>query len=60
MKKYLRLILEIIGIMALVLFIWQLMEKMLIGEVTPNIVDSIIGTILTYSLYFNYKNWIEE
>lgn len=60
MKIYIRSMLEIIGIMALVVVLWQLIEKILVGEVTPSIVDSIVGTVLSYSLYFNYKHWIGE
>lgn len=34
---------------------WQLLEKLMIGEIRPNNVDTVIGLILTYSLYLNYK-----
>lgn len=59
MKEYLRSMLELIGIMTLVILIWQLLEKILFGEITPNLVDSIIGTVLSYSIYKNYKNWVK-
>lgn len=58
MRSYVRMTLEYLGIIALVILIWQLLEKILFGEITPNLVDSIIGTILSYSIYKNYKNWI--
>lgn len=60
MKIYVRAWIELVGIMALVTLVWQLIEKILVGEITPTMVDSIIGTILSYSLYFNYKKWIRE
>lgn len=59
MKEYLRSMLELIGIMTLVILIWQLLEKILFGEITPNLVDSIIGTVLSYSIYKNYKNGVK-
>lgn len=51
-------IIELFGIMVIVVFVWQLLEVIIEGNViNPNNVDTIIGIILTYSLYYNYKTW---
>lgn len=49
--------LVLIGIVVGVTLLWQLLELLMIGHINPNNVDSVIGLILTYSLYINYKNW---
>ena len=36
---------------------WQRLEILLIGEIRPNNVDSIIGLILTFSLFGNYRHY---
>lgn len=46
----------LIGIAIGVTFLWQLIELIMIGHINPNNVDSVIGLVLTYSLYINYKN----
>lgn len=48
--------LVLIGIIILVTLFWQLLELIMIGHINPNNVDSVIGFILTYSLYLNYKS----
>ncbi len=60
MRVYVRNTLEILGITVVIILVWQFLEKIILGEVTPNIVDSIVGTILAYSLYCNYKRWMGE
>lgn len=57
MKKIINEIIELFGIMVIVVFVWQLLEVIIEGNVNPNNVDTIIGMILTYSLYYNYKTW---
>lgn len=53
-------ILIYVGIMTLVVLFWQLLELAMIGKVNPNRVDSIIGTILTISLYENFQAWAKR
>ena len=57
MKKELGKVLIFIGILTLVTSMWQELELLESGRITPNNVDTIVGLILTCSLYFNFKNW---
>ncbi|WP_315080805.1 hypothetical protein [uncultured Clostridium sp.] len=45
----------LIGIGSTITLIWQLLELLIDGSITPSNVDSIIGIILSFSLYFNLK-----
>lgn len=60
MRAYVRNTLEIIGIAVTVVLAWQFLEEIILGEITPSIVDSIVGGVLAYSLYCNYKHWLGE
>lgn len=42
-------------IATLVTLSWQLLELVILKEIVPNNVDTIIAFILTLSLYGNYK-----
>lgn len=48
-------VLILCGIAGLVIVLWQLIELIVLKEIRPNDVDSIIAMILTFSLYGNYK-----
>ncbi|WP_252238284.1 hypothetical protein [Clostridium sp. VAP51] len=45
----------LIGIGSTITLIWQLLELLIDGSITPSNVDSIVGIILSFSLYFNLK-----
>ena len=47
-------ILELSGIAAIITCIWQLIEIMFMGEVKPSNVDTLIGLILSISMYCNW------
>lgn len=55
--KTIKELLIIFGIGSIVTSVWILLEKLMLKEVTPNQVDSIIALILIYSLYGNLKWW---
>ncbi|KEI90727.1 hypothetical protein N493_15065 [Clostridium botulinum B2 433] len=59
MKKYITELLILICISACVVALWQGLELYIDGLIITRRVDNIIGTILTFSLYKNFKNWIE-
>lgn len=58
-KGYIAEILLISGIAFIVLNCWMLLEVIIIGSVNPNKVDNVVGIVLIYSLYGNFKNWIK-
>lgn len=58
--RYIREVLVITGIATIVTIGWQGLEMIILGEITPNKVDSVIGLILIFSLYSNYKVWIDR
>ncbi|KON14119.1 hypothetical protein ACP50_04155 [Clostridium botulinum] len=45
----------LIGIGSTITLIWQLLELLIDGSISPSNVDSIVGIILSFSLYFNLK-----
>lgn len=55
MLKSLKEILITCGIATLVTLLWQLLEIVILKEIQPDGVDTIIAFILTGSLYGNYK-----
>lgn len=57
LKKIINKYLKLFGIASVVAVTWKLLEQIFIGETNPNIIDAIIGLILTYSLFFNLKTW---
>ena len=57
MKNKMQNFLILMGIGTIVTVVWQTIELKINGKITPNDVDSIIGVILTCSLYLNFKNW---
>lgn len=38
---------------------WRCLEIAMIEHVNPNEVDTVVGTVLIFSLYGNFKNWIK-
>lgn len=60
MKKNLTELLIFIGISACVVVLWEGLELCIDGLIITIRVDNIIGTILAFSLYKNFKNWIEK
>lgn len=55
--KIINEVLKILGITTLVNLVWQALELVMIGKIMPDKVDTIIGLILTLSLYVNLKIW---
>lgn len=60
MKRAIEKYLIIAGIACVVLLLWQALELYIDGVITPRKVDDIIGFILVFSLYKNFKNWLEK
>ena len=54
------MLIELGGIAFFVYALWQLLEFMLEGKIVASQSDSIMAVILMYSLYFNYKNYMNE
>lgn len=51
--KIINELLKIIGIATLVSVVWQGLELLIVGKIIPDYVDTIIGIILSLSLYAN-------
>lgn len=60
MKRTIEKYLIITGIACVVLLLWQALELHIDGVITPRKVDDAIGFILVFSLYKNFKNWLER
>lgn len=56
MKNTMIEIIEVLLISVCVCLLWRVLEKLILGQVNPNSVDSIIGLILIVSLYGNLKH----
>lgn len=39
------------------LIIWRILERMILGDVNPNLVDTIVGLVLITSMYINVKQY---
>lgn len=57
LKKNINNWLKLFGIASVVTLVWQVLEITILGEIKANRIDAIIGTVLTFSLYFNLKTW---
>lgn len=53
--EYLNEYLKIFGIGAVVMLVWQVLEVVMLGEVVPSNIDSVIAIVLTFSLYLNLR-----
>ncbi|AKC63181.1 hypothetical protein ACQX0N_09720 [Clostridium tepidum] len=60
MKKFTTDLLIVFGICSLVILFWQGIEIRIDGVIVQRKVDNIMATILVFSLYKNFKNWIEK
>jgi hypothetical protein len=60
MKEHIINFLKLIGIGTVVTLSWEGLEMVMLGAINPNSVDSIVGLILSYSLYYNLKYWKEN
>lgn len=58
--RYIRELLVITSIATIVTIAWQGVELIVLGQITPKKVDNVIGIVLTFSLYGNYKVWIDR
>lgn len=58
MKKVISDLLIWSGIYAIVTFSWQGLELFFIGKINPNFIDTIVGIVLSYSLFGNFKNMV--
>ena len=54
-KKIIKEWVEIVGIAAIVTFIWQSVELIITNEISPNIIDTIISLPIILLLHFEYK-----
>lgn len=59
-NKILRECLAFIGIGLAVTLGWQLIEIYMIGEIVARDVDTVVALILTTSLYFNWKFYLQH
>ena len=59
-KKYIKIWVELGGIGFFVYALWIWLELMLEGKIVASQSDSIMAVILMYSLYFNYKNYMNK
>lgn len=59
-KKYIKMSVELGGIGFFVYALWIWLELMLEGKIVASKSDSIMSVILMYSLYFNYKNYMNK
>lgn len=57
MNRIVNDLIKYFGIMAIITFTWQVLEVFMLGEIIASRVDSIIGIILTLSLYYNLESW---
>ena len=54
-KKIIKEWVEIVGIAAIVTFIWQSVELIITNEINSNIIDTIISLPIVLLLHFEYK-----
>ena len=54
-KKIIKEWVEIVGITAIVTFIWQSVELIITNEINSNIIDTIISLPIILLLHFEYK-----
>lgn len=54
-KEYLKEFKTMMIITIPTLIIWRLLERIILGDVNPNLVDTIIGLVLITSIYINVK-----
>ena len=54
-KKIIKEWVEIVGIAAIVTFIWQSVELIITNEINSNIIDTIISLPIILLLHFEYK-----
>lgn len=60
MRKFIIELLQLIGVSFFVVYGWQLLEFIMIGEIRPNKVDTVVGIILIYSLWGNLITWTKS
>ena len=58
-REYLKELKIIITIIIPTLIIWRGLEKIILGNVKPNLVDTIVGFVLIFSIYVNVKQYQE-
>lgn len=58
--KYIQRLLITTGIATIVCIGWQVLELIIQGQIISNKVDCVIALVLTFSLYGNYKVWIDR
>jgi len=60
MRGFLIDALTFLGILLLVTVVWQVIEIIAFGAIKPNGIDTIIGIILSLSLYGNLRHWFNS
>lgn len=59
-KKVIREWVELAGISALIVFVWQTIELIFIKKINPNIVDTIVAIPMVLLLHSEYKRTIRN
>ena len=57
LKQCINECLKLLGIAFLIESVWEFIELIIYGEITPRNVDTIIAAILLISLYGNLRAW---
>lgn len=50
-------VLKMIGIVALVKIVWELLELIILGVIICKNIDNVIASVLSISLYYNLRCW---
>lgn len=59
-KKDAVIYLVTLGLMLLLMALWQGLELIFYGEIQHRIVDDIISLPIMYSFYLNVKHWLDD
>lgn len=57
-KRYIRDLVEVIGIATIITLAWQGIELLLFKETRPNMIDTVIGLCITFLLHDLYKKYL--
>lgn len=59
-KNFIKKWVELIGIASIVIYTWQGLELMFLGEIRPRAIDTIIAIPIIIALYILYNKYILE
>lgn len=60
LKEWIITAIVITGIAAIVTVFWYLLEIIFYGQLFISFTDTIIGGILTASLFYNFTHWMDS